>query len=164
MTITGEDPCSTWKDSHGNVVQIPDSLNDMSEYISSVLEAAEIADVSTELRGLAHEDVTLHIDSETDGQIREVVFKPEIENWKEHTGGKSTYSAQDMVDYEVEPGDAEPTDYVHAMGAFFHKLENKMSDMFHKTTYNRPMFKLEDYDESSVVFRGSVSLHRYDYH
>lgn len=162
MTLTGEKPSSTWKDKNGDVVQIPDDLNDFSEHISSVLKTAEIADVNTELNGLGHKDVTLHINSETDGRIRKITFGLEIRNWEEHTGGESVYSESDMVDYEFESGDSELPDYMYSMGAFFHKLENKISDLFRNSRYTKPMFKLEDHDESSVVFEGSKEFHRYD--
>lgn len=163
MEMTEASSVSSWKNGNGDVVEIPDSLDDLSDHIRSVMKASEIADVSTEFNGMANEDVTLHIDSETDGQIRNVVFKLEIRDWSEHTGGKSAYSEMDMVTYTVDMGDEEPSKYMHEMGAFFHKLDNKFSSLFDNTTYNKPMFKLKEHDESSVVFVGSVSLHRYDY-
>lgn len=162
MTLTGETPSSTWKDSDGDVVQIPDDFNSLSKYINSVLKAAAIADVDTDLNCLGHEDVTLHISSETDGQTRTVTFGLEVRNWREHTGGKSAYSERDWVEYDFESGDTEPLDRMYQMGAFFHKIENKVSDLFSDTLLSSPMFKLETYDDSSVVFEGSKNLHRYD--
>lgn len=162
MTLTGEKPSSTWKDRNGDVVQIPDNFDDLSEYISSVLKAAAIVDVNTELNCLGHEDVTLHIRSEADGEIRKVTFGLEVRNWREHTGGKSAYSERDWVEYELESGDAEPLDRMYRMGSFFHKIENKVSDLFSDSRLSSPMFKIETYDESSVLFEGSKNLHRYD--
>lgn len=162
MTLTGKTPSSTWKNKNGDVVQIPDNLDDFSEHICSVLKTAEIADVRADLNGLGHEDVTLHIRSEKNGRIRKVTFGLEIRNWREHTGGESWYSESDMVDYEFESEDTEPLDYMYSMGAFFHKLENKVSDLFSKSSWHRPMLKLENYDESSVLFEVSKDLYRYD--
>lgn len=162
MTLTGETPSSTWKDSEGDVVQIPDDFNRLSEFFSSVLKAAAIADVNTDLNCIGHEDVTLHISSETDGTTRTVTFGLEVRNWREHTGGKSNYSERDWVEYDFESGDTEPVDRMYRMGAFFHKFENKVCELFSDTPLSRPLFKLETYDDSSVVFKGSKDLRRYD--
>lgn len=156
------EPNTTWKENNGSVVGIPDSFEDMSEYISSLLKTAQIADVQMELSGFGHEDVTLKADSVTNDQIREVTFTVIVSNWHEHCGGQSAYSEQDMVTYRVEEGDDEPDQLMYGTGAFYHKLENRLSDLFGSTQFNRPMFKLDGFDDNAVRYSGSLKLHRYD--
>lgn len=156
-------PNSTWREDNGNIVQLPDSFSDMSEHISSLLNTAEIADVETVLNGFGHEDVTLSVSSETEGQIRKLTFTIVVENWRQHSGGHSAYSSQDMVNYRSNPESEEPDKYMYSNGAFFHKLENRLSDLFSHTGFDRPMFQLSGYDDSEVRFDGSITLHRYDY-
>lgn len=156
-------PNSTWREEDGGVVQLPDSFRDMNEHISSLLTAAEIADVKMVLSEFGHEDVTLSVNSETDGQIRGLNFTVTIENWRQHSGGMSAYTSQDMVDYNSSPDSEEPDEYLYNNGAFFHKLENRLSDLLGSTGVNKPTFRISEYNDSEVQFNGSITLHRYDY-
>lgn len=154
---------ATWRGENGDVVQLPDSFIDMSEHISSLMNTAEIADVESVLNEFGHEDVTLLVSSETDGQIRELSFTVIIENWRQHSGGVSAYSSQDMVDYRSSLDSEEPDEHMYSNGAFFHKLGNRLSDLFAGSGFEPRMFQLSGYNDSEVRFNSSVTLHRYDY-
>lgn len=153
---------NSWLNSEGNPVQIPDSYENMTEYFSSIIQAAQIAHVESKLETFGHEDVTVLINSNTESNVRTVSFTIVIENWREHTGGDSSYSRQEFVEYVVNEDSESPDELMHSNGAFFHKLENRFTDIFGGTEFDTPMFRLAGYNSNQARYTGHINLHRYD--
>lgn len=156
------DYSDSWLNSNGNAVELPDSYAKMPEYFSSILKASQMASVESELKSFGHEDVTVIFNSKTDGNIRIVKFAIVVENWREHVGGESSYSRQNMVEYTVKSDSDSPSEMMHGNGSFFHKLENKISDIFHHTDFNRPGLRLDYHTNEMVQYSGTLNMHRYD--
>lgn len=159
MLAKNEELVESWREDDDSVVEVPDDYGGLKDHIQSVLKTAEIADVEMEMESFGHEDVTLSVESETEEQIRILTFRVTVQNWRSHTGGTSAYSEQNLVNYTKDSASDKPDKFIYANGAFYHKLINKLHDLFNRL---RPMFELESYDQSKAVFSGTVSLHRYD--
>lgn len=159
MVAKNQDPVESWRKEDDSVVEIPDDYKGIKEHIQSMLKTAEVANVEMEIESFGHEDVTLSVQSETDEQTRILTFRVTVQNWRSHTGGTSAYSEKDMVNYTKDSKSEKPDRFMHSNGAFYHKLINRVNDLFNRL---RPMFELESYDQNKVVFSGTVSLHRYD--
>lgn len=162
MSRTHNEYNSTWVESDGSVVEIPDSYDCYAEHFNSILKAAEMADVNSELTCFGHKDVTLLINSETSEDIRTLKFTFVVKNWRDHTKGESAYSDSGLVEYKDISLDEEPDELMYSTGAFFHKISNRFSDIFEHTDYTRPMLRLDYCDNNEVRYKGEISLHRYD--
>lgn len=164
MSQSESDPkyVQSWKEDDGTVVEIPDDFDEFTEHLSAVFKAAEIASVQSQINNFGHKHINLYITTETEGNIRNLEITLAIENWREHTGGSSAYSKNDMVEYTKNENSAVPAEYIHNNGAFFHKLSNKFTDLISETQLSRKRFELSGQADNIVSYKMSWDLSRYD--
>lgn len=148
------------KDSNGERIPIErGAFSGFKEYIDSIKKTSEIADVETSIDNFGHEDVKLVVSTTTDNneEVRDINFKIQVKNWKDHLGGSSSYTRNDMCEYTKDPSSDKPAELMFKNGAFFHRLENEISDIL-----KRPGFRLERYDNNVVVYSSTFSVHKFE--
>lgn len=137
---------------------------ELTNYFSSIVDAAEICDLESEFKNCGHKDVTFEIQTQHVRGHRELVLRLTVENWKKHTGGSSPYTRMEQNDlgYQCTSNSDRPADDIVETGAFFHLLFNEFKKVGTEIPHVIFPPELVDYTDQYAIFETTISCPKLD--